>query len=177
MNGVVTTDCMEMKAIQKTVGTVNGTIAAINAGVDIVMISHTYDLQKAAAEALYQAAASDSVFNNRLQKAYNRVQRLKERYLSWGDIPYITDKLKVSVKVGSQEHIQLARDIYRQGVVLYRNETGLVPIVNPQEHKILVLYPKIGSVVLVEDLQYSSCSLGKAIQEIATPAQERVNPE
>lgn len=54
--GLVTSDCMEMQAVQKFFGSVNGVLAAMNAGVDLVLLSHTTLLSgeaaKAAAEAL-----------------------------------------------------------------------------------------------------------------------------
>ena len=39
--GLVTSDCMEMQAVQKFFGSVNGVLAAMNAGVDLVLLSHT----------------------------------------------------------------------------------------------------------------------------------------
>ena len=43
--GVITTDCMEMDAIAKRIGTVEGCVQAVEAGVDFVMVSHLHDLQ------------------------------------------------------------------------------------------------------------------------------------
>src|SRR5699024_12478405 len=45
-NRVVTTDCMEMEAISKTIGTEKGAVATIKAGSDFAMISHTFERQK-----------------------------------------------------------------------------------------------------------------------------------
>ncbi|MFR8747086.1 glycoside hydrolase family 3 protein [Gemmiger formicilis] len=53
--GLVTSDCMEMQAVQKFFGTVNGVLAAMNAGVDLVLISHTTRLSGEAAAAAAEA--------------------------------------------------------------------------------------------------------------------------
>lgn len=51
-DGLIISDCMEMQAIQTYYGTVNGVLAAMGAGVDLVFISHT---PKLAAEAVEKA--------------------------------------------------------------------------------------------------------------------------
>ena len=62
--GLVTSDCMEMQAVQKFFGTVNGVLAAMNAGVDLVLISHTTRLSGEAA-----AAAAEALSDGRLDRA------------------------------------------------------------------------------------------------------------
>ena len=62
--GLVTSDCMEMQAVQKFFGTVNGVLAAMNAGVDLVLISHTTRLSGEAA-----AAAAEALADGRLDRA------------------------------------------------------------------------------------------------------------
>ena len=49
--GVIISDCMEMDAIAKFYGTVEGAVASIAAGADIVCISHTAALAQETAEA------------------------------------------------------------------------------------------------------------------------------
>ena len=52
--GVIISDCMEMDAVAKFYGTVNGAAAALKAGADIVCISHTAALARETAERLWQ---------------------------------------------------------------------------------------------------------------------------
>ena len=54
-DGLIISDCMEMQAIQSYYGTVNGVLAAMGAGVDLVFISHT---PKLAMEAVEKAEAA-----------------------------------------------------------------------------------------------------------------------
>ncbi len=54
--GLIFTDCLEMLAIQDHYGTPQGTVASIQAGVDLAEISSTIALEWAAAEAVNQAA-------------------------------------------------------------------------------------------------------------------------
>ena len=68
--GLVTSDCMEMQAVQKFFGSVNGVLAAMNAGVDLVLLSHTTLLS---GEAAVPAAAFDAdqaaALNDKLLRA------------------------------------------------------------------------------------------------------------
>ncbi len=49
-DGIAMTDCMEMDAIRANIGIGEGAVRAIEAGVDILTISHTYDAAKQAAK-------------------------------------------------------------------------------------------------------------------------------
>ena len=51
---MIISDCMEMDAVAKFYGTVNGAAAALKAGADIVCISHTAALARETAERLWQ---------------------------------------------------------------------------------------------------------------------------
>lgn len=171
-SGVITTDCMEMNAVRNTIGTINGSVAAIKAGIDLVMISHTYELQKGAIEAIITGVTKGGISEAEIESAYNRVQALKDLYLSWEDIQNDLGSLQLSDAVGGRSHKKLAQEIYRQGVTLYRNESAVIPVSNAQSGKVLVIYPTGVNISQVEDVQYSSCSLGKAVKEIHPYAQE-----
>lgn len=77
--GVIITDCLEMKAIAHGVGTVEGAVQAVEAGADLVLISHTWELQEAAAQALARAVADGRLPRRRLEEAAGRVLALKSR--------------------------------------------------------------------------------------------------
>jgi beta-N-acetylhexosaminidase len=172
--GVVTTDCMEMKAIKNTIGTAKGSVAAINAGVDMVMISHTFELQKETAELLVQSVLDGGIGEEMISGASERIQKLKERYLSWDNFTGNSQnagKDALPEMIGGTRHRSLARDIYRQGITLYKNDGDMIPISADNGQKILVIYPKGNNIVQVEDIQYSSCLLGNAVKEIFPAAE------
>ncbi|MCY0864480.1 MAG: beta-N-acetylhexosaminidase, partial [Sulfobacillus sp.] len=80
-NGVILTDCLEMDAIQKTVGAAQGAVDALKAGADIVLVSHSRQQQLAALNAIVAAVASGELPQSRLQDAARRVQTMKSRRL------------------------------------------------------------------------------------------------
>src|SRR5258708_17750562 len=54
-NGMILSDCMEMKAISETFGTERAAVMALQAGIDLVLGSHHYTQQRESIEALQAA--------------------------------------------------------------------------------------------------------------------------
>lgn len=78
-DGVVATDCLEMDAIARGVGTVRGAVEALAAGADLLLISHHLELAHAAADAIVAAVRDGTVPLARLENAYARVRALRDR--------------------------------------------------------------------------------------------------
>ncbi len=76
-DGVCFTDCMEMDAIAKGVGSVQGGVAAIAAGADCVLVSHTLEIAIETVRALAKAVEDGRLEMSRLQQASARVNRLR----------------------------------------------------------------------------------------------------
>ena len=109
-DGVCFTDCMQMDAIAKGIGTVRGVTEAIAAGADCALVSHDPDLAFEAAQQLAQAVDRGDVPMQRLQQAYDRVMRLRAR----GQAPLDLDALA--------PHPGIGRRIARDAVTLLRGE-------------------------------------------------------
>jgi len=163
-NGVVTTDCMEMKAIGNGIGTAKGAVEAIKAGIDLVMISHTYSIQKEAIELVMKAVETGEIEEKTINEAYDRVLNLKRKYLSWNNFSE-DSKITVPSVVGCQEHKDKAMEIYKHGVTIVKNE-GVLPLSKDEE--ILVIYPDSVVYFGVEDFKHSKNTLGGVVQEICT---------
>lgn len=75
--GVVISDCLEMAAISEGIGIPKGAIATLQAGTDIVLISHREEQQHAAIEAVLQAVEKGEIDIARIDEALARVAELK----------------------------------------------------------------------------------------------------
>jgi beta-N-acetylhexosaminidase len=80
--GLIITDDMEMGAITKNFGTVQGAVRSIKAGSDIVLISHSYDLQKEALAAVTTAVKNGEITKKRIKESVKRILKLKVKRLS-----------------------------------------------------------------------------------------------
>jgi beta-N-acetylhexosaminidase len=72
-DGIVVTDCLEMDAIDKNYGPEQGAIKALQAGADMVLISHTFEKQWAALEAVVLAVENGELAEARVDEALNRI--------------------------------------------------------------------------------------------------------
>ncbi len=75
--GVCFTDCMQMDAIAKSVGSAQGAVEALIAGADCVLISHDYTIAKESIGLIVEAVAEGRLASERLQEAFQRVQTLR----------------------------------------------------------------------------------------------------
>lgn len=145
-DGLIITDCMEMNAIVSTFGTVEGAIMTIEAGSDMVLVSHRLDKQKAAIEAVVKAVKEGRITEERIDQSVMRILRLKEKRIGLKQVSY-ADYKKLDRKTGEKVAYQIAR----QGVTLVKDEDNLIPINKAEDKKVLVLDFSMGRVSLVED--------------------------
>lgn len=159
-NKVIVTDCLEMKAIADGIGTTEAALMALQAGADLLMISHSYDLQKKTISRIENAVIKGELTEDIIDRAVQRIATLKEKYLNWGKI--LDLNTEVLNRVGSEEHRTLAMDIYRKGITLIKND-GLLPL-ESHVRRILIIYPENRIYTLVEELSSIDDKLKKAIK-------------
>lgn len=80
--GMIISDCMEMQAVAKFYGTVKGTIAAMNAGVDMVFISQTPGLCMEAAKEALERLEDGTLDREMTDSSADRIIRFKEKMLA-----------------------------------------------------------------------------------------------
>lgn len=159
---VVVTDCLEMKAIAEGIGTVEAALRALQAGADLIMISHSYDLQKKAIDRIVDAVSTGELSENTIDNAVQRIVTLKRRYLDWSSL--LVQNIESLKQVGSEEHRDLAMGTYRKGVTLIKND-GLLPL-NSNNKRILVIYPENKIYTLVEEKISIDDKLKSAIKNL-----------
>lgn len=86
-DGLVVSDCMQMAAIASHYGTVEGTLASFQAGVDLVEITHDPTLCAKAAERVLQAAESGELDMKELDESVDRILALKKHWIDDAQTP------------------------------------------------------------------------------------------
>lgn len=160
-DGVIMTDCLEMDAISKTIGTAEGALQALKAGIDILMVSHSYAVQKETIERIVQAVESGELQEDMIDRATHRIWRLKQRYLSWGDV--LSASKGVPATVGGETHCKLAEQAYARGITLLKND-GILPLGRDGDDELLVVVPGQKVSTPVEDPKYAHYRLADAIR-------------
>lgn len=144
-DGVVITDCLEMRAIRNTVGTEQGAVMALQAGCDIVLISHHLTQQQASIAAIKAAAQDGRLSRERIQQAAERVMRLKARMLSWNEaLASIPGTPLVDVS-------QLQQQAYERSTTLVKNTAGLIPLSLSPEQRLLIITAQTDVSPVVDD--------------------------
>jgi beta-N-acetylhexosaminidase len=106
--GVCFTDCMQMDAIAKGVGSTEGAVQAVIAGADCVLISHSTQLALESIDRIVEAVATGRLSRSRLEQAHARVQALRA-------------KLQQPLPLEAQPpHSGVGREIGRRAVTVIR---------------------------------------------------------
>lgn len=116
--GIITTDCMQMKAIDSYYVTEKAAKLAILAGADLVMVSHSLDKQIKSYETVLESIESNEISIERIDESVNRLLRYKEKYLKDIDdfIKSKYDNIKRHVLVDNNK--QFAQNIVDDALTL-----------------------------------------------------------
>ena len=172
--GIITTDCLEMKAISETIGTEKGAVEAFKAGVDLLMVSHTYDVQVGAMKALEEAYKNSEITEERLDESVQRIIEMKEKYLSWDQVESL-NKENLPREVGTAASKELATTVYRKGVTVVKDDDAILPI--KDDASVLILFPDSGKTLLVEDKRFTDLNISALLKSIAPTADILVTNE
>ncbi|BCL77753.1 beta-glucosidase [Ktedonobacteria bacterium brp13] len=154
--GVILSDCLEMGAIANTFGTERAAVMGLQAGIDLVLVSHHYTQQRGSFVAIKEAVQAGTLAPLIVQQAAERVLDLKARYLSWDD---------TRVDIDYAAHEQLQDQAYELSTTLVRNEDALLPLHLDAGEKIAIVSPQRNTMTMVEDRYYSDKMLLDIIQQ------------
>ncbi|WP_188540855.1 beta-N-acetylhexosaminidase [Paenibacillus segetis] len=158
--GLIITDCLEMHAISEHYGIANGAVRAIQAGADIVLVSHTLEGQVQAIQAVRDAVAQGILTEEQIDESVRRVLELKAKRLA--DVDSTSDYIPVgNVLTPVEESEALLREIAEHSVTLVSN-SGNVPL---QRNKpVLVVWPELRHRTEVDEPSLHSYSLKDALE-------------
>ncbi|HET8841474.1 MAG TPA: beta-N-acetylhexosaminidase [Ktedonobacteraceae bacterium] len=150
-SGIIMTDCLEMSAISETVGVGKGAALALQAGNDLILISHRYDRQLAGIEAIKAAVLAGEISREQIRQSAERIIQLKERLLNTSNKQASAQTL---AEVGSEAHRQLSQQIYERSTTLVRDNEHLLPLRLREQERLLVVYTHRDIWTQVEDKGY-----------------------
>jgi beta-N-acetylhexosaminidase len=107
--GLITSDCMEMKAISKTITTPIGVAKAIKAGVDLVLVYHTKQLQIDSLKQIKKYLEDNLITIDDIDEKINRILSYKKKVYSAMKkkfYNYKNDENKENLKIFEDENIE-----------------------------------------------------------------------
>ena len=116
--GLVFTDCMEMQAIGRYYGTVEASLSALQAGADIICISHHVNLACKAIDLVHQALADGRLSKDELSASTKKILLAKEM---------LSEQEKISFSVvGSLEHKNRSQELVEKSLCLVNDQGFLL---------------------------------------------------
>ncbi|MBZ9687075.1 glycoside hydrolase family 3 protein [Clostridium estertheticum] len=154
--GLVITDCMEMKAINDNYGIEDAVIKALNAGADLLCISHTKELQIGAFNAIKKAVEAGIISNESLDSKVEKILYFKEKYdlYNWRNL---------SGKINEEQlkrHSKLAAAISEKSITLIKDQKLLLPLKNEG----LISITPISQATSIADDEIEKANLGKVLE-------------
>lgn len=137
--GLILTDCMEMKAIQKLYTTKEGVLMSILAGANLVGISHTLELQKAAFYRVKEAVLSGELPMNILNE---RVQRVLDYKNEMAPFDEFKDYREIQNQVENHQKMKFAQDLVFTAVSLIKGST----FKNKKNAMLIAFEPQVTSI-------------------------------
>ena len=141
--GVAFSECLEMEALSHEIGVKGGTVMAVEAGCDIVMLCRAYDVQLEAIAGLKLGYANGILTRERIFTSLRRVLHLKNGCTSWANAlkpPGISLLSKIH-----PSHLALSRKAYDDSMTVMRDRDRLLPLSRSmhQREELLLLTPLV----------------------------------
>jgi len=166
--GIVVSDCMTMNAIKEGYTTAQGCVIALNAGIDLLCLNATEELQTECYNKVLNAVKSGELPLAKVDKAVARILKHKEKY-------NLTTPAPAPLEI-YPEHEKLADEISKKAITLVYDNKNLLPI---KDKKIMAISPMPVRTAITDDADSSLQSFAKqASTEFNCPFKETgINPD
>jgi beta-N-acetylhexosaminidase len=160
-NGVTISECLEMEALSHDIGVRGGTVMAVEAGCDLVLLCRSFAVQQEAISGLKLGVENDMISRDRIMVSLKRVLQLKSKCTNWHKAlnpPGIN-----LLSTIHPNHLDLSTRAYDSSITIMRDKGHLLPLSNTlyPDDELLLLTP------LVKPLPASAAT--KTLTETARP--------
>lgn len=153
-DGVVVSECLEMEALSHNIGVGGGTVMAVKAGCDLVLLCRSFSVQQEAIGGLKLGVENGMITKSRIQQSLRRVLEMKARCTSWEKA--LAPKGMTKLNSLQASHSKLSTKAYNTSITVVRDKDRLLPLSNLLDHEeeLLLLTP------LVKPLPASAAARG-----------------
>ncbi len=120
--GVVFSDCIEMKAITDNYTNEEIVLNSISAGIDVLIISHTYSLQEKLYNIALNLVKTGKIKESRIDESVSRILKLKSKY----NIQKRTQNKSTISKI--RKNINIEREIALSSIQILKNNKNILPL-------------------------------------------------
>ena len=155
-NGLIVSDALDMHAMEQGSGYVAETMAAVAAGIDLLLFNHDLSRVEPACSNLVQATRRGLLSADDVHASARRIASLKNWIKRQPQEP-----LDV---IGCQAHLRLAQEVARKSVTLVHDAAGRLPLRVGPEEKIVVAIPRPQDLTPADTSSYVKPVLADALR-------------
>ncbi|KAJ9302259.1 CAZyme family GH3 [Paecilomyces variotii] len=162
-NGVVVSECLEMEALTHNIGVGGGTVMAMKAGCDVILLCKSFPIQQEAINGLKLGVENGIISRTRIEQSLRRVLDMKSRCTSWDQA--LNPPGLSALSNLQPSHTNLSTRAYNNSITVVRDKDNLLPLPNVLEpdEELLLLTP------LVKPLPTSAASRSMAENVNSSP--------
>ena len=166
-DGVVISDAMDMGALGAGSERVIDAVAALRAGIDLLLSGPDSTYQDLVADGLAYALRRGLLDAHRVRASVDRVGQLKAWLAAQPPAP------PVSV-VGAAEHRALAREIAARAVTVVRDDAHRLPLRIASTARVAAVRPRLRNLTPADTSAYVECDLAAALREFSPAAVDAI---
>ncbi|MCP4218389.1 MAG: beta-N-acetylhexosaminidase [bacterium] len=159
-DGVVISDCLEMKAVKDNFSAEEIIQNSMDAGIDMFIVSHTPEFQKELMDILYFYVEKGKIPEKRIDESLERVLKLKQKYEppnnGKGNDTQIPTKAAVQANTLESPEARPNRtdeqEIADRSITLLRNESDLIPM-KPASKTLILEWAKVKATMSLSEAE------------------------
>lgn len=155
-NGVIVSDALDMHAMEQGSGYIAETMAAVAAGIDLLLFNHDLSRMEPACSNLAQAARRGLLSADEIHASARRIMALKN---------WIKRQPQESLAViGCDEHLRLAQEVARKSITLVCDTARQLPLRVAPNERIAVAIPRPQDLTPADTSSYVKPVLADALR-------------
>jgi beta-N-acetylhexosaminidase len=139
--GVTISECLEMDALSHDIGVRGGTVMAVEAGCDLVLLCRSFAVQQEAISGLKLGIENGMISRDRINISLRRILDLKSKCTSWEQALNPTGVTQLTSLHSA--HLALSTKAYDKSITIMRDKGHLLPLSSTlyPEDELLLLTP------------------------------------
>jgi beta-N-acetylhexosaminidase len=155
-NGVTVSDALDMHAMEQGHGYVAETMAAVAAGIDLLLFNHDLSRVEPACSNLVRAARRGLLSADEINASARRIMALKNWVKRQRQEPLAV--------IGCDEHLRLAQEVARKSITLVRDNVQHLPLRIGRDETIAVALPRPEDLTPADTSSYVKPVLAEALR-------------
>lgn len=166
--GVVISDALDMGALTQGAGQIVDVIAAVRAGIDLLLTTNQPEVQERIYAGLQLAYSRSLIADRHLADSTARILALKQ---------WVGDRSQPDLSIiGSAAHRELAAELATRSITLVRDEAGLLPLRLPANGRIAAVMPQPENLTPADTSSFIKPGLAAALRRYHPRVDEFIFP-